>query len=351
MTAKIENMIQHEPEYLCPYNRSPLEIVESGSAAAGGRVYANESGDEYPIVDGIPHFYLRDKLTNDEQAAVNEYDQTVSYYDAHIDWLFASFYEEEDRIRNAMVDLLEISPSSRILEVAAGTGRDTCYIAARLNDRGTLYVQDIAATMVQAAQARLEAGKYGCGLRFFVSSASHLPFADGFFDAVYTFGGFNEFTDPAASLRELARVVKPGGKVVFGDEHVAPWLEDTEYAEVIKTNNPIFRRTSLPLAFLPVNSRFVCVRWIIGGCFYVIDFKVGEGIPPLNLDLPHKGWRGGSLRTRFFGQLEGVNPETRKRVIAAAKGSGKSVYQWLDDTLNRAVEAQEAEIYQGRDTV
>lgn len=341
-------MIKYSQEYRCPYTRSPLELVESCVPVAHGKVvYANEKGDEYPIVDGVPHFFLRDKLTNGEQAAINEYDHTVSYYDAHLDWLFASFYEDEGLVRNSMVDLLEISPSSRVLEVAAGTGRDTGYIASRLSDRGILYVQDLAATMVHAAKTRLETREYRCGLRYFVSSASHLPFADGFFDAVYTFGGFNEFSNPSASLRELARVVKPGGKVVFGDEHVAPWLDDTEYAEIIKTNNPIFRRTSLPLAYLPVNSRCVCVRWVIGSCFYVIDFKVGDGAPPLNLDLPHKGWRGGSLRTRFFGQLEGVNPETKKRVIAAAKGSGKSVYQWLDDTLNHAVGAQEAEIQRG----
>ncbi|MBM3968047.1 MAG: methyltransferase domain-containing protein, partial [Planctomycetes bacterium] len=274
-------------------------------------------------------------------------DRTISYYDAHLDWLFGSFYEDEGRIRNVMVDLLEISPSSRVLEVAAGTGRDTGYIASRLDERGMLYVQDLAATMLRAGRTRLEASEYQCGLQFLVSSASHLPFSDGYFDAVYSFGGFNEFSNPIASLQELTRVVKPGGKVVFGDENVAPWLDDTEYAEIIKTNNPIFRRTSLPLAFLPINSRSVCVRWVIGGCFYVIDFKVGDGAPRLNLDLHHRGWRGGSMRTRFFGQLEGVNPETKQRIITAAKESGKSVYQWLDDTLNDAVEAQEAGIQRG----
>ena len=55
------------------------------------------------------------------------------------------------------------------------------------------------------------------------------------------------------------------------------------------------------------------------------------------------------MRTRFFGQLEGVNPETKKRVIAAAKESGKSVYQWLDDTLNGAVESQESGTQRGED--
>lgn len=326
-------------EYVCPYSRLPLELIDSNSERG---VYINKNGYEYPIVDGVPHFIHSSRLTEGEKSAIDEYDHTISYYDTHLDWLFKSFYEDEESVRNTMVDLLEISSSSRVLEVAAGTGRDTDLIASRLGDQGALYVQDLSGAMVQAAQARLETSEHRCELKFFVSSASNLPFPDGFFDAVYSFGGFNEFSDPKGSLLELTRVVKPGGKVVFGDENVAPWLDDTEYAEIIKINNPIFRRTTLPLDFLPINSRNVCLRWVIGDCFYLIDFSVGEGAPQLNLDLPHKGWRGGSMRTRFFGQLEGVNPETKKRVVSAARASGQSVYQWLDDTLNSVVEAQEA---------
>ena len=62
----------------------------------------------------------------------------------------------------------------------------------------------------------------------------------------------------------------------------------------------------------------------------MIDFVVGEGEPPVNLDLPHKGRRGGTLRTRYFGQLEGVTLEAKKLANEAAKKKGLSMHEWLD---------------------
>jgi hypothetical protein len=81
---------------------------------------------------------------------------------------------------------------------------------------------------------------------------------------------------------------------------VAPWLRGTEFEGIVTTNNALFKAEA-PLAALPESARDVTVRWIMGNCFYVIAFSKGDGPPPLNLDLPHKGWRGGTMRTRFFG--------------------------------------------------
>ena len=67
----------------------------------------------------------------------------------------------------------------------------------------------------------------------------------------------------------------------------------------------------------------------------MIKFKDGNP-PSLNLDLPHKGWRGGTLRSRYFGQLDGVSPDTKEMVIRAAKQSGTSLHQWLNETLSSA---------------
>jgi hypothetical protein len=128
---------------------------------------------------------------------------------------------------------------------------------------------------------------------------------------------------------EFARVVRKGGKIVVGDESLPPWLENTEFGKIIKTNNAMFDY-KVPLESLPSNARDVVVRWVLGGCFYVFEFKVGDGTPPLNLDLPHQGWRGGTMRTRYFGRLEGVTPEAKQMAVEAARKSGVSVHEWLD---------------------
>jgi hypothetical protein len=68
----------------------------------------------------------------------------------------------------------------------------------------------------------------------------------------------------------------------------------------------------------------------MGNCFYVIGFNKGEGPPRLDLDLPHRGWRGGTMRTRYFGVLEGVSIEAKALARKAAAQTGLSVHEWLD---------------------
>ena len=196
--------------------------------------------------------------------------------------------------------------------------------------------------MVLKTRERLEAENAKLGLsssiNYFVSTARSLPFPSGFFDSVFHFGGFNNFSEPKKTLAEMTRIVKQGGRVVFGDEALPPWLEGTEFGELIVTNNPLFKHKA-PLDCLPENAREVTLRWILGGCFYLFDFKVGDGPPPVDIDLPHKGWRGGTMRTRYYGRLEGVTPEARDLAIAAARSKGVSVHEWLDTLVKNNAQA------------
>jgi SAM-dependent methyltransferase len=177
-----------------------------------------------------------------------------------------------------------------------------------------------------------------CVLDYSVSNATHLPFADNTFDRVFHFGGFNEFSEHERGAAEFARVVKPGGLVVFGDEAVGPWLKDKEFGRIVIANNPLFAHDA-PLAVLPECAREVSVRWIMANCFYVVSFVKGDGPPPLNMDLPHKGWRGGTLRSRYYGVMEGVTPETKALAREAAGREGISVHQWLDRRVKEAAQA------------
>ena len=97
-------------------------------------------------------------------------------------------------------------------------------------------------------------------------------------------------------------------------------------------NNPLCEAQA-PLQKLPENARDVNLNYIIGGTFYLISFTVGTGPPTIDLDLHHQGVRGGSLRTRYFGELEGVTVEAKRMAIEAAKTSGKSLHAWLDEAV------------------
>lgn len=323
--------------YVCPMHKTPMSLqgetisdlgeIEQGKLVSGDGVI-------YPVRDGIPVFICPGRLNDIEEKTQKEYDAVAEeIYDNAVDWLFQSFYENEDLIRNNMVDLLDIHENSRVLEVGCGTGRDSFRIAQRLGKAGTLFLQDLAGNMVVKTRQRLtkDYKRLGlsCCLHYFVSNATYLPFPDGYFDAVFHFGGFNNFGEQKKSLEEFSRVVRKGGKVVFGDESLPPWLEGTPFGEIVCNNNALFKH-KVPLDSLPVNCRDVTLRWILGSCFYLIDYRVGEGTPPLNLDLPHKGRRGGTMRTRYYGQLEGVTLESKKMAQEAAAKCGMSLHAWLD---------------------
>ena len=327
--------------YVCPVNHDALRSsTVSGSQPIVTAELVSETGIRYSVCKGIPWFLPLHRLSEGERVTQADYDESAEHkYDAAVDWLFRSFYEDEEKIREQMLDLLHLNPESRVLEIGSGTGRDSFRIARRLSEKGEFFVQDLSGQMVWKTRNRLEREKKDRGLKptinYFASTARFLPFRDKFFDAVFHFGGFNNFSEPRATLAEMTRVVKKGGRVVFGDESLPPWLAGTEFGEMIITNNPLFRHR-VPLEHLPVHARQVTLRWILGGCFYLIDFNVEDGPPPLDMDLPHKGWRGGTLRTRYYGQLEGVTPEAREMALTAAKKEGLSVHAWLDTVVRRA---------------
>lgn len=255
-------------------------------------------------------------------------------YDRGMEVLFRTFATDEPTVREQLTSLLGLRPGARVLETGCGTGRDTVHLAAKA---GAVYATDLSADMIRVGRSRLaEAGIGSDRVHLFVSDATQLPFAGACFDAAYHFGGLNLFPDIKRGIAEMARVVRPGGKVVFGDEGLAPWLADSEFGKVLVNSNPLYRFQP-PIALLPVSARDVACRWIMNGAFYVVDFTVGEGEPFLDLDLPFPGWRGGSHRTRYHGKLDGVAPELRQQVVDAAARAGMSLTAWLEATLRDAL--------------
>jgi ubiquinone/menaquinone biosynthesis C-methylase UbiE len=329
-------------QYRCPRDRSELRleqaVIADDEVQAG--VLVSAAGRRYPIKDGIPNLISSDSLTKIEADTQTEYDRVAEdIYDRAVDWQFAAFLENEDTVRETMVDLLELKPGMKVLEVGCGTGRDSFRLARRLGPSGELHMQDLSARMVEVCRAKMPAytSKFGlaCTLEYSASNATALPYESETFDAVFHFGGFNHFGDLKKGAAELARVAKRGGRILFGDEAVAPWLKGSEFDGIVSTNNALFKADT-PFACLPDLARDVTVRWLIANCFYVIAFTKGEGPPPLDLDLRHAGSRGGSLRSRYFGVLEGVSDEAKTLVREAAAKAKMSVHDWLDAQLRSA---------------
>jgi demethylmenaquinone methyltransferase / 2-methoxy-6-polyprenyl-1,4-benzoquinol methylase len=104
--------------------------------------------------------------------------------------------------RRSMVEGLGLAPGSRVLDVAAGTGEVTRLLSARGFRVASL---DQSREMLSQAAAR--------GATAVLGRAEALPFPDGAFDGLTFTYLLRYVEDPAACLRELARVVRPGGVV------------------------------------------------------------------------------------------------------------------------------------------
>lgn len=320
--------------YVSPLNQEELalEIFEEHENCIVSGLFSS-SNSQFLIKDGIPDFTFPKKLSKRDQYAKDFYEGRVDAYEQNLHLTFDIQSENEEQIRNRMIDAIELRPDSRVLEIACGTGRDSVLIAKRLGVDGQFFLQDISLGMVCFCRNKLE--RLSISAEFSVGSACFLPFPDRYFDAVYSFGAIGEFSDIRRSLAEMVRVTKLGGRIGIGDESMPPWLRDTTFSKILATTNPQFM-AELPLKEMPVEARDVRLRWVIGGVFYFIDFKVGEGEPKANFDLEIPGPRGGTLRTRYNGQLEGVTSEAKALAYQSASKRGLSMHKWLDDVVRAA---------------
>lgn len=322
--------------YVSPDTKHPLSYVPDESDGGGkclGGSLIGEDGEEYPIRDGIPDLTFPRELGSEQKEALDYYEGAASAYDDVAYLSFRIQYVDERQARKEFVKLLNLRPNCRVLELACGTGRDSENIAAELDAEGELYLQDLSRSMLLRCKEKL-AG-FTVPTKFVVGNACYLPFPDNYFDAVFSFGGMGVFGDIRQSLQEIVRVSKVGAKVVVGDESMPPWLYESEYGQILLNNNPLFRKP-IPFDLLPVESRDVTVRWVVGGVYYLIDFAVGDGEPKADFDLEIPGKRGGTLRTRYRGRLEGVTPETFELAHRAREKSGKSMHRWLDEVVREA---------------
>ena len=225
----------------CPKTKGKLEvksIQEEKNGEIWEGILVNEFGDEYIISNGIPDLVTADDLTGDAAFARNYYKGIANTYDQNVDITFKLYYEDEIEVRNYMIDLLGIKPNYKILEVSAGTGKDSELILKKLNQEGELYCLDLSPDMLYYAKQKLMLSSINA--EAICASACNLPFEDDTFDALYCFAGVGHFPSIKQGLSEMSRVVKKGGKVVFCEKNVPEWLRDTTYGKILINNNPMF---------------------------------------------------------------------------------------------------------------
>jgi ubiquinone/menaquinone biosynthesis C-methylase UbiE len=117
-----------------------------------------------------------------------------------------------DPATEVLLDLAQLRPGQRVLDLAAGAGGQSLLAARRVGTTGAVLITDIAANILAfAAENAQNAGLHNVQTR--VMDAENLELADQTFDAAICRLGLMYLPDQAKALRGIYRVLKPGGKV------------------------------------------------------------------------------------------------------------------------------------------
>jgi demethylmenaquinone methyltransferase/2-methoxy-6-polyprenyl-1,4-benzoquinol methylase len=129
-------------------------------------------------------------------------------------------FGQNGRWRRAMVGRITPAPGQAVLDVASGTAGVALQIAARTG--ASVVGVDLTEQMLRQGQRNVAGAGMSDRIRLTAGRAEQLPFADATFDALTFTYLLRYVLDPQATLGELARVVKPGGRVASLEFLVPP---------------------------------------------------------------------------------------------------------------------------------
>jgi demethylmenaquinone methyltransferase/2-methoxy-6-polyprenyl-1,4-benzoquinol methylase len=134
------------------------------------------------------------------------FDRVARVYDLMNSLMTAGLHH---RWRERAADLAAVGPGDRALDVACGTGDLAIELARRIGPAGTVVGSDFSEVMLERARQKSSAVTWEW------ANALELPYPDDRFDAATVGFGARNFSDLDRGLAEMARVVRPGGRVVI----------------------------------------------------------------------------------------------------------------------------------------
>lgn len=176
---------------------------------------------------GLELCELRDAISEEYKAVANEPEKgfhfhtgrplarMLGYDDEWLQGIPESSIESFAGTGNPF-SLGEIKPGERVVDVGCGAGIDSLIAAKKVGPNGEVIGLDMTAAMLSKAQdAAAEAGLTNVDFRF--GYAEELPVDDGWADVVISNGVLNLTPDKTVTFREMARVLKPSGRLQIGD--------------------------------------------------------------------------------------------------------------------------------------
>jgi demethylmenaquinone methyltransferase/2-methoxy-6-polyprenyl-1,4-benzoquinol methylase len=122
-------------------------------------------------------------------------------------------FGQDPRWRRFLVSRVKVGPGDRVLDVATGTAAVAIELVRRSGCR--IVGLDQSPEMLETGRERIESARLGDRIEMVEGTAERLPFEDASFDALTFTYLLRYVDDPGAAMRELARVVRPGGTIAM----------------------------------------------------------------------------------------------------------------------------------------
>ena len=161
--------------------------------------------------------------------------------------------DEVRAIQKTMRERLAVAPGKRFLDVGCGIGHEALRIAAEVGPSGSVVGLDKSELLIGEAQRR--AAESGLPVEFIVGDAQQLDLPDNSFDGARAERVFMYLADPEQALRELIRVVRPGGLITIFDFDNDGMLIDTPTPELRDITRRLVRFYSDSLPRGPIGSQ------------------------------------------------------------------------------------------------
>ena len=256
----------------CPACQGTLAIDGHGDGEIeAGELRCTGCGHRWPVEGGIPDLVFPEELGADDAASRRLWNRIARFYD----WIGpatnvirgVSLATE----RRDLVARLGLAQCSSVLEIATGTGENLRVIAQQVSDQAPVFGVDLSRRMIsQAARKLTRTGRPEQQL--LLGNAMYLPFPDGRFDAVLDGFGMKYYSDKRRAIREMLRVLNPGGRIVIAELGVPQGRSLTFRQRLLRAWIPHFDEPP-PLDALPEDVRDLTVSWDAHETSYVIEFR------------------------------------------------------------------------------
>jgi demethylmenaquinone methyltransferase / 2-methoxy-6-polyprenyl-1,4-benzoquinol methylase len=178
-------------------------------------------------------------------------------------------FGQDPRWRRFLVSRMDVGPENTVLDVATGTAAVAIELVRRTGCR--VLGLDQSSEMLDAGRGRVEAAGFDDRIELVEGRAERLPFADASFDGLTFTYLLRYVDDPQATMRELARVVRPGGTIAM--------LEFGLPRGPARAAWELYVRAGLPLLGAVVSPGWRRVGSFLGDS--IRDFHRGYDVPAL----------------------------------------------------------------------